>query len=398
MRGANPAKRFTGAALAGLLLFAFIMLCVSEPGAARYRRYKYSRKSRSSSHTKNNDPNIQKKLDKLKNSLQKTVNLESDIMGQIREIDEVLEKSSQEMEESKLRLQRARTQERLLTAKLKKEEKKYGRQLGVVGTRLVTYHKNGRVGYLEVILGATTMDDFVGRVYYLRAIMKNDRLLLMNMSRQKKAILRHRDDIKKTEDELNAFVKDVETRQQEIARERERREYMLRRVMGEKDYYLASIKELEAESRAITGFIQKIDYTAIQFTGPVTYTGRLMIPTQGRYTSGFGNRYHPILHTGRMHTGVDIAAPHGSPIVAADSGTVIFAGTKRGYGNTVIIQHSKDLSTLYAHGSRIATQVGAKVKRGELVMYVGSTGMSTGNHLHFEVRVNGNPVNPTSYF
>ena len=398
MQGTERKNRLGGIALTGLLLFALVALFAAEPQAARYRSNRYSRRHYSSNKPKITDPKIQKKLDDLKNSLQTAVNLESDIMGQIRAIDEVLEKSNQELDDARLRLQRARTQERLLTNRLKKEEKGYGRQLDVVGARLVNFHKNGRVGYLEVILGATTMDDFVGRVYYLRTIMKNDRLLLMNMKRQKDAIVRHRDDIKDTEAELKAFTLDVADRQKDIERERERREYMLKRVMGEKDYYLASIKELEAESHAITGFIQTLDYTAIQFTGPVTYTGRLMIPTQGRFSSGFGGRYHPILHTARMHTGVDIAAPHGSPIVAADSGTVIFAGTKRGYGNTVIIQHSKDMSTLYAHGSRIATQVGVKVKRGELIMYVGSTGMSTGNHCHFEVRINGNPVNPMSYF
>ncbi len=118
---------------------------------------------------------------------------------------------------------------------------------------------------------------------------------------------------------------------------------------------------------------------------------RLMWPTRGRVTSEYGMRW------GRLHAGIDIGAPTGTSIVAADGGTVIFVGWMNGYGNTVVIDHGGGLTTLYAHQSRMVTSQGASVARGQLIGYVGSTGRSTGPHLHFETRVNGQPRNPRNY-
>jgi murein DD-endopeptidase MepM/ murein hydrolase activator NlpD len=120
-------------------------------------------------------------------------------------------------------------------------------------------------------------------------------------------------------------------------------------------------------------------------------------PVPGAISSGFGMRIHPITGTRRMHNGVDMNASQGDPIRAFRSGTVILAGVKGGYGNTVMIDHGGGMVTLYAHQSKIGVSVGTKVSAGQVVGYVGSTGDSTAPHLHFEVRLNGIPVDPTSY-
>jgi murein DD-endopeptidase MepM/ murein hydrolase activator NlpD len=123
----------------------------------------------------------------------------------------------------------------------------------------------------------------------------------------------------------------------------------------------------------------------------------LAAPVAGAVTSGFGPRMHPSFETVRMHTGVDFAASTGTPVKAADDGVVAVAGTRGGYGTTVILDHNNGLATLYGHLSRLAVGEGAKVARGQVIGYAGSTGYSTGPHLHFEVRVNGNPVDPMRY-
>jgi murein DD-endopeptidase MepM/ murein hydrolase activator NlpD len=120
------------------------------------------------------------------------------------------------------------------------------------------------------------------------------------------------------------------------------------------------------------------------------------MPVHGRVTSGFGNRFHPILGYVRFHKGLDLAAAAGTPIVAAADGRVVTAGWHGGYGQEVQVAHAAGLETTYGHMSRIAARVGEMVRKGEVIGYVGSTGLSTGPHLHFEVTRNGLPVNPAS--
>ena len=120
-------------------------------------------------------------------------------------------------------------------------------------------------------------------------------------------------------------------------------------------------------------------------------------PVKGRITSPFGYRIHPILKTKNLHTGLDIAASTGTPVVAANTGTVIKAGWNNSYGNLLMIDHGGGIVTLYAHNSSLLAKVGDVVSKGQTVAKIGSTGMSTGPHLHFEVRVNGQYKNPMDW-
>jgi len=148
--------------------------------------------------------------------------------------------------------------------------------------------------------------------------------------------------------------------------------------------------QLLAESNALSGVIAGA-------SGAGGGTGSLIWPCGGPVVSSFGWRIHPILHYRKFHTGIDIAAGYGVPIRASDGGTVIYATWMGGYGNVIIVDHGRGVSTLYAHQSSLAAGTGARVGRGQVIGYVGSTGFSTGPHLHFEVRVNGNPVDPMGY-
>lgn len=153
------------------------------------------------------------------------------------------------------------------------------------------------------------------------------------------------------------------------------------------------IQEVQNEAAALAGSdanIRTILGTGSQGVGKVSGSG-LAWPLNGRLTSGFGYRW------GRLHAGIDIAAPKGTPIHAAKAGTVVFAGVMSGYGNVVIIDHGGGLSTLYGHQSRLGSRRGQQVAQGQVIGFVGSTGHSTGNHCHFETRVNGRPQNPRRF-
>ena len=156
--------------------------------------------------------------------------------------------------------------------------------------------------------------------------------------------------------------------------------------------------ELEKEENELESEIEKIAaQSVVNGEGQVISSGSWPVPGHSRISSPYGYRIHPIFNTKKMHTGIDIPAPTGTPAVAIDSGKVIFSGTKGGYGNTVMIQHDDGKVTLYGHNSKLAVSVGQRVEKGQVVSKIGSTGNSTGPHLHFEVRINGKHVNPVPY-
>ncbi len=148
---------------------------------------------------------------------------------------------------------------------------------------------------------------------------------------------------------------------------------------------------LEAEQSRVEQLIEE------EASKDGTAPGILVRPVPGAITSSFGMRMHPILGYSRMHTGVDISAPHGQEIKAGGSGRVILAGPYGGYGNTVIIDHGGGMTTLYAHQSQLNVSYGQQVAAADIIGYVGSTGLSTGPHLHFEVRLGGRVVDPEDY-
>lgn len=171
---------------------------------------------------------------------------------------------------------------------------------------------------------------------------------------------------------------------------------VLASIRSRKAQFQAAIDAKQAELDRIAAEIRRRGSNSGS-GGNQSGNGRFQHPVQAPVTSPYGYRIHPITHTRKLHTGIDFGAAYGSAIHAAGDGVVISAGRMGGYGNATVIDHGGGLSTLYGHQSRIVVSVGQRVRTGDVIGYVGSTGNSTGPHLHFEVRVNGTPVNPVPY-
>lgn len=189
---------------------------------------------------------------------------------------------------------------------------------------------------------------------------------------------------------------DLDRQRSELLATYEEQSALLDRFDAQIDEFEGEIASLAREESSIRAQIAAAAAPKTSNEATTSSSG-FVRPVPGAISSGFGVRIHPITGTKRMHNGVDMNASQGDPIRAAKAGTVILASVKGGYGNTVMIDHGGGMVTLYAHQSKIGVSVGQKVAAGTVIGYIGSTGDSTGPHLHFEVRINGNPVNPSKY-
>ena len=260
--------------------------------------------------------------------------------------------------------------------------------------RLRASYEHGSLGYLDVVLGATDFRDFVTRSYLLGVIITSDLRLYRQVGAERDQQRAVRETLAEREQRLAAQQQRWRVSRDQIARLADARADLLARVRAQRVAEEEAVRELETESVRIAQIIQQ--YTRGGHVGPIPTLagGALLWPVAGRISSPYGWRVHPIFGTREFHTGIDIAVPWGTPIHAAAAGTVIFTGWMRGYGMLVIVDHGNGLSTTYSHLSSYAVHVGERVDRGQVIARIGSTGWSTGPHLFFEVRENGQPVNP----
>jgi murein DD-endopeptidase MepM/ murein hydrolase activator NlpD len=293
------------------------------------------------------------------------------------------------LEEARDRLERLRS--RLATART------------VLAKRLVEIYKADSPDALTVILESDGFGDLLERAEFLKRISDQDReitdqvrglrdkakdqaIQLADLEEQEQVvaerILRERDQVAAVENQLVGA-------RNELASARADRRGALASVRSSRHELEGDLAALEKEQARVQAALQGAGQT---FDGPIRQgSGAFIWPVSGPVVSGFGMRW------GRLHAGIDIAVPSGTAIHAADSGRVVLMGWVGGYGNYTCVQHTGSLSTCYAHQSSFATSNGASVSKGQVIGYVGCTGHCFGDHLHFEVRVNGAPVDPLGY-
>jgi len=279
-----------------------------------------------------------------------------------------------------------------LETRLEELEQDIARRKELVKQRVVTIYMQGKLTYLDLLFSAHDFRDFVNRGFYLNLIFQKDQELYEELRQKKEEKLVHKARVEAKIAEIARDQRKLQEDRMRIQRLRADKAALLRAIGRDQALAERKMKELEEESRRIQEEIRRKQGA---YTG-TPWHGRFIRPAPGRISSPYGWRIHPITHRRQFHTGVDIAAPYGTPVKAGGDGRVIYTGLRGGYGKTVIIDHGDRVSTLYAHLSSISVSDGTPVKAGQVIGRVGSTGFSTGPHLHFEVRVNGKHVNPFS--
>lgn len=266
-------------------------------------------------------------------------------------------------------------------------------QNGNMNDRLVAMYKNDDMSMLEVLLGSSNISEFLTNLDLMQRIFENDKQILQTMQEQ-------HDKIDKQKKQLEAMRQKLQQQQQDQASKQSALEASQETVEGKKGEVEKNNAALSAQIDAFNKEAAALEAQIRAMQGNGVYSGgKLGWPVPGitRVTSEFGYRIHPILNTKKLHTGMDIGAPKNSTVVAAADGTVIMAGWNNSYGNVVMIDHGSGMVTVYAHNTSLLVSKGDTVKRGQAIAKSGTTGMSTGPHVHFEVRINGENKNPRNY-
>lgn len=291
-------------------------------------------------------------------------------------------------------------------AAIARVKEEYDRQNDLLNARADATYRAGDWFYLQVLLDSSDFQDLITRTSFVSRIFDADRGIADELAGTRTSLEKTTTDLNRALDEVSANRAQAQAEEAKLVQLRGAQTSQLSAQESAKAQKSALLSETMQNVARLTAIAKAEEEESARIAaqlkgggsskGTGRYPGSMAWPTPGytRITSPFGWRMHPVLHVKKFHSGVDIGAPAGATIVAAGDGVVISAGYNGGYGNMTMIDHGNGLVTVYAHQSRILVNTGQHVKRGQTIGAVGSTGMSTGPHLHFECRVNGEPRDP----
>lgn len=363
---------------------------------------------------------IEKEMDKLDQEITSVQNEISDLDSKIELMDKEIIKSKKEVEK--------------INEQIKAQNDLYE-------DRVRAMYMNGPAGYIDIILSAQSFVDLLTRADMVKRVVEYDKNILLNMSNMHKEAEEKKNKLSKQQNELVDLKNELDTKRKQLVKASDEKQKYYDKLDDNIDSYKKMLSDEERASRELEQEIKKLQreqerreqerleqekreqeerekqenankqnannnnsnngHASNNVGSPSVVKGGIVrasdIGYTPRITCPYGMRLHPILHIWRMHTGVDLGVPSGTPIYSMDEGTVIIARYSGAYGNYVVVDHGGGITTLYAHASRLLVNEGQKVKKGQMIMKSGNTGYSTGAHLHFEVRRNGGHIDPTPY-
>jgi murein DD-endopeptidase MepM/ murein hydrolase activator NlpD len=315
------------------------------------------------------------------------------IQTHIRATTEQISANAKKLQDASQRLTK-------LQSNLASIEAGYQQKQSATIARLKFLQRQQHIRGWAVLLQSQNLNDFLDRRYQLQRVYQGDRQSLAALKVQSNKIEEQRRAVSTQKNTVVLLTQELLAQKSEFQAEANTQKTNINRLRQDRGALEAAEDQLSRDSENIAALIQQrfAEQARSNIAAVLPSTGLMGYPCNGPITSPFGDRMHPILGYVRFHSGLDFGADYGSPIFAAKAGTVILAGWYGGYGQAVLIDHGGGVTSLYGHTSELYVSEGDPVQRGQAIATIGSSGLSTGPHLHFEVRVSGEPVNPISYF
>jgi len=338
---------------------------------------------------------VYEELEQSKAKLQRTKREQQNVVQRLFVINRSLTKTKTQLGRAEQQIQVNQRKLNFLTVSIEDAKKRLENRSDFLRSRIREIYKSGGINYIQMMLSSDTLSDFINKSYFFEKIMSRDVSLVNEISSEHKKIVTNKSQLEGVTEDIKTLASYIEHKKQTIEKQAEEKKKVYEELEERRKDYEKKIEELEKTSKEIETMIQRIvAEKASKGVAMGKGTGNFIWPVRGRLTSMYGYRRSPFSGRRNMHTGLDIANSYGTPIHAADGGEVLFAGWWGGYGKAVIIYHGRGLSTVYGHMSRIYVQKDQMVDKGQVVGLIGSTGYSTGPHLHFEVRKNGATQDP----
>ena len=340
---------------------------------------------------------VQTQIDKSKQQIEEIDDELSENMKQISTLDEDIKKTQSTLDDLNINITKLQNEINQTQNQLNEATAKYNQQKELLETRLVEMYKAGDTQYLDVLLASSNIVEFISNYYLISELAEYDTNLLEEVEHEKNQIEQVQLNLTTKQNNFTTQKQEQLKMQKVLENSKFLRENYANNLTREEKKLQKKIDKYNKQVEEIENEIKNLATT--KSFGKNYVGGKMVWPIAGHYriTSPYGMRTHPITGVYKLHTGMDISAKIGDKFTAAAYGIVTKASYNSAYGNMVIIDHGGGVQTLYAHGSSIEVKVGDIVNAGDLVLKVGSTGYSTGPHAHFEIRINGETVNPLDY-
>jgi murein DD-endopeptidase MepM/ murein hydrolase activator NlpD len=372
----------------------------------------YSVSSQTINTLKQQQQEIQEERQKVIEKKNRLTNLQNQAQEHLTGLQQNLQTTNSQINNSETQLKLANESLEMLVNALAVTERNYEERRLATIARLRFLQRSQSSQGLAVLLQSQDLSDFISRRHRLKLVYETDKQILAKLEKDANSLIKQRTAVERQKNVISIIREQLLAQKADYQAQADSQTDLIQRLNSDRLALAAAQEQLEQDSQSLTVLIQqkiaeqkaREEREAREAARAkanskiwIRGTGIFAFPSDAPTSSPFGWRIHPILGYRRFHAGLDFAASYGSTIRSADSGTVIFAGWYGGYGKSLIVDHGKGITTLYAHCSELYVSEGQSVQKGQAIAAVGSTGLSTGPHLHFEVRRNGSPVNPADY-